>query len=162
MRRPGRNRYVFSATMLAVLAALAIAVVGSAGPVSGSTALNGRMLEIANFGGPDCGSTTGVCSSFTSIGAITGEGTVFIDTFPTAEGISQAHTVIRTHKGDLHCSEAAVFDLAGSDHAFVDLCLINGGTGAYTGASGYIQEVGTFDFASNRGLARYFGQLILP
>jgi hypothetical protein len=160
MARPRRARYALSSVFL--LSAIVLAVAGSAGPVSGSSSLNGRMLQISNFGGPGCGSVTGVCSSFTSTGSLAGEGTVFIDTFPTADGISKAHTVIRTHKGDLHCSEAAVFDLVGSDHAFVDLCVITGGTGMYAGASGYLQEVGTFDFATNLGEARYYGRLFLP
>ena len=90
-------------------------------------------------------------------------GVVFVDTFPNADGISKAHTVIHTKQGDVACSEQAIFDLTpGSDHAFVDLCLISGGTGKYAGASGYIQEAGTFDFAANLGEADYQGKLILP
>ena len=37
---------------------------------------------------------------------------------------------------------------------------LRGGTGTYDGASGYIQEVGTFDFAANRGELDYYGKLI--
>ena len=48
-----------------------------------------------------------------------------------------------------------------SDHAFVDLCVITGGTGMYAGATGYIQEVGTFDFAANLGRLDYYGKLVL-
>ena len=69
--------------------------------------------------------------------------------------------MIHTKKGDLTCHEAAVFDVAGADHAFVDLCLINGGTGMYAGATGYIQEVGTFDFAANQRQLEYYGKLVL-
>ncbi len=153
--------------------ALWIAVAASIGLVIASVAtaagqppverpLHGAIHDIANFGGPGCGSPTGVCSSFTITGSINGSGVVSVDTFPSAHGISQAHTVIHTRFGDLTCSESAIFDLTPeSDHAWVDLCVITGGTGRYAGASGYIQEVGTFDFAANLGQANYYGELSL-
>ena len=62
-------------------------------------------------------------------------------------------------KGDLTCTEAALFDLIGPDHGFVDECIITGGTGIYEGATGYIQEVGTFDFAANLGELEYTGKI---
>ena len=37
--------------------------------------------------------------------------------------------------------------------------MITGGTGIYAGATGYIQEVGTFDFAANLGELEYFGKI---
>ena len=138
------------------LAAAAMLIVGAPAASSGSTALHGRMLDITNF---PCASATGVCSSFTATGSIKGEGTVFVDTFPTSDGISKAHTVIETRKGNLTCTEIAVFDLVRADHPFVDLCIITGGTGIYEGATGYIQEAGTFDFAANRGQLEYTGKL---
>jgi hypothetical protein len=167
----GRRRYAASLALVTLLAATAVAIIGASSATSKSTAIHGRMLNIQNFGGPGCGSTTGVCSSFTATGSIKGEGKVSIDTFPTdtfpgnevANGIaiSRAHTVITTKKGNLTCNEEALFDLPGADHAFVDLCLITGGTGIYAGATGYIQEVGTFDFATNLGQVEYFGKLVL-
>jgi hypothetical protein len=94
-----------------------------------------------------------------------GEGVVRVESIPSpvvgSIGFSQAKTVIETKKGDIECEvEGALFDLAGADHAFVDLCLITGGTGVYEGASGYIQEVGTFDFTTNHGEVEYFGKVI--
>ena len=144
---------------LAAVAAIAIASVSDAAP--SSLPLHGYMRNISNFFPPACTSVTGVCSSFSATGGINGDGVVQVDTFPSADGISKAHTVIHTAKGDLTCHEAAIFDLVGADHAFVDLCVINGGTGMYAGASGYIQEVGTFDFAANVGQLEYYGKLIL-
>jgi hypothetical protein len=118
------------------------------------------------FGPEDagCQSASAVCSRFTATGDIKGDGLVFIDTFPNNDvpSFSKAHTVIHTKKGDLTCTEAALFDLQGADHAFVDECIITGGTGDYAGATGYIQEVGTFDFANNLGELEYFGKLIRP
>jgi hypothetical protein len=148
-----------------VAAALAFATTSAGGNGRGSSnsiELEGKLSGISNFFAPACTSATGVCSRFSIRGEIKGDGVVFIDTFPTTEGLSHAHTVIHTKRGDLTCSEIAIFDLVGNDHGFVDLCIVTGGTGKYTGATGYIQEVGTFDFASNVGGGHYHGKLILP
>jgi len=151
---------------LALIAALLVlagtAAGGTGGDASNSIELEGTLTGISNFFAPACTSVTGVCSRFSIKGELKGDGVVFIDTFPTAEGLSRAHTVIDTKRGDVMCSEMAIFDLVGSDHGFVDLCIVTGGTGKYTGATGYIQEVGTFDFASNVGGGHYHGKLILP
>jgi hypothetical protein len=127
----------------------------------GSTVLEGKLVGISNFFAPACTSVTTVCSKFEISGSIQGDGTVFVDTFPNADGESHAHTVIQTKFGDLRCHEIAIFDLIDVDHGFVDLCQIDGGTGRYTGAAGYIQEVGTFDFAANVGGGHYHGKLVL-
>lgn len=155
-RKMSRARLAGALVLVLGVAAFAINAAAS----GGSVPLHGKMRNISNFGGPTCPSATGVCSSFVATGSIDGNGVVSVDTFPSADGISKAHTVIHTSKGDLHCHEQAIFDLVGADHAFVDLCLIDGGTGAYAGASGYIQEVGTFDFANNVGELDYYGKLI--
>jgi hypothetical protein len=156
-RKPRRHAVALA---LLSLAAAGVVAVSASNAAPKAIPLHGHMSNIANFGGPGCGSATGVCSSFTAKGSINGDGVVSVDTFPTADGISKAHTVIHTKKGDLTCSEAAIFDLAGADHAFVDLCVVTGGTGLYEGATGYIQEVGTFDFAANVGELDYYGKLI--
>jgi hypothetical protein len=156
LRQP-RRRHVFVLGLLAfAIAAVAVAANSDAGPKTKK--LHGKMINIANF---PCASATGVCSRFESKGDIKGDGVVFIDTFPAGFPLatSDAHTVITTKKGELRCSERAIFDLQGADHAFVDLCLITGGTGIYAGATGYIQEVGTFDFASNLGELEYYGKI---
>jgi hypothetical protein len=150
---------------LLTVAVAAAAIVGASDATSNSTSIHGRMLNIQNF---PCQSATGVCSSFTATGSIKGTGTVFIDTFPTPYPtpqsrslVSAAHTIIETKKGNLTCSELAIFDAPRADHPFVDLCMITGGTGIYAGATGYIQESGTFDFASNVGQLEYIGKLEL-
>ena len=154
------RRTLFSLGLLPFVVATAVAIAAVSNAAPGSTRLHGHMHDIANFRGPGCDSAI-VCSSFTATGEIKGEGIVSVDTGPNADGISQAHTVITTKKGELRCHEAAVFDLTpDSDHAFVDLCLIDGGTGDYDGASGYIQEVGTFDFGANHGELEYYGKLV--
>jgi hypothetical protein len=71
-------------------------------------------------------------------------------------------TVIHAAKGDLTCHGTTTFDVVSGDHPFVDLCVIEGGTGIYAGASGYIKSVGTFDFSANQGESDYFGKLVLP
>jgi hypothetical protein len=123
--------------------------------------LHGSFDNIANFRGGDC--PTAVCSSFTARGDLHGTGVVVVEKFfPDPAGVSKAHTTIHTLLGDVSCSELAIFDLTPGDHPFVDLCLISGGSGRYAGASGYIQEVGTFDFATNHGQVEYSGKLIIP
>ena len=153
---------------LAAVAVIAIASVSDAAP--SSVPLHGSMRNIQNFFPPSCTSVTGICSSFRATGSINGDGIVQIDTPPDADGISKAHTVVHTAKGDLACREAAVFDVRPpllGEKAFVDLCLIDGdaSTGMYAGASGYIQEVGIFDFKAppdvSVGQLDYYGKLIL-
>ena len=162
MQKRGRR---FGLLLGLLTVAVVAAIVGASNATSSSTAIHGRMLNIQNF---PCQSATGVCSSFTATGSIKGTGTVFIDTFPTPYPtpqsrslVSAAHTIIETKKGNLTCSELAVFDAPRVDHPFVDLCMITGGTGIYARATGYIQESGTFDFASNVGQLEYIGKLEL-
>jgi hypothetical protein len=154
------RRIIVSLGVLGLFAAAAVVLAAASSAAPKTVPLHGHMLDVANFFGPSCPSPTGVCSSFTATGSIQGEGVVSVDSLPNAEGISRAHTVITTKKGELRCNEQALFDLVGADHAFVDLCVITGGTGAYEGATGYIQEVGTFDFATNHGEIQYFGKLV--
>ena len=131
---------------------------------SSTRTLNGFFNNIRNFAGPDCPSF--VCSAFESRGTFNGPGVVvvegFSDAFTPPEAVSAAHTVIHDIYGDVFCDELAIFDLGPGDHPFVDQCMITGGTGRYAGASGYIQEVGTFSFETNHGDAHYHGKLILP
>jgi len=158
--RSGRRRLTLLGLVpLAVAAAVFLPSALSATSSGHVQPLHGHMRNIMQIG---CGSATGVCSIFEASGSINGSGIVSVDTFPDASklGFSAAHTVIHTDKGDLTCHEAALFDLAGADHAFVDLCVIDGGTGAYAGASGYIREAGTFDFAANLGELTYDGKLL--
>jgi hypothetical protein len=164
MQRRGRRRILLLGFVPVVIAAVGISTAAYA--AMNNSKLNGRMLDIQNV---PCQSATGVCSTFTATGDIKGEGIVFIDTFPTPYPtpqsrnlVSAAHTVITTKKGTLTCSELAIFDAPRPDHPFVDQCIITGGTGIYEGATGYIQESGTFDFASNLGNLEYTGKLERP
>ena len=165
MHRRGRRRLLLLGFVPVALVAVVVAA-GAAYATLSNTKLSGRMLDIQNV---PCQSATGVCSTFTATGDIKGQGMVFIDTFPTPYPtpqsrnlVSAAHTVITTKKGNLTCSELAIFDAPRPDHPFVDQCIITGGTGIYEGATGYIQESGTFDFASNRGNLEYTGKLERP
>src|SRR5262245_1965340 len=151
--------FALASFTVASLLLATLAVVGTSAADPKSTPLRGRMLDISNV---PCSSATGVCSSFTAIGTINGSGLLFVDTFPSAGGVSTHHTVIQTSKGELQCHGTMVFDLSGPDHAFVELCLITGGTGIYQNATGYIQGIGTFDFAANLGQEEYSGLLVRP
>jgi hypothetical protein len=161
------RRTVLELVVLSIVIVGAIAIVASSSAGgSRSHSIEGRMVEIRNFFPPDCTAAADICSSFRAKGDIKGNGVVFVDTFPgpdpqTGLALSTAHTVITTKKGELRCTEAAVFDVFGPDHAFVDLCVVTGGSGIYEGATGYIQEVGTFDFDANLGELEYTGKLVL-
>jgi hypothetical protein len=178
MHTVASRRTLLCGGLLALMGAtLAVAFLwtSSSNSTPGKVTLRGQMLNIQNFAGPGCDSqaTPPVCSSFNAVGSFTGPGVATIDTFPTGypRALSDAHTVITTKKGELHCTETAIFDLTDvpppptppppGDHAFVDLCLINGkdSTGVYAGAKGYIQEVGTFDFSLNLGEIDYYGEI---
>ena len=162
MSKHSQRRLVAVLGVLSLLVA-GVVVVATSDAAPKTKKLHGHMENISNFFGPTCGSATGICSSFKATGDIKGDGKVSVDTPPDAStpSYSKAHTVIHTKKGDLACTEAALFDGAGADHAFVDECIIDGAhsTGNYAGASGYIQEVGTFDFAANLGELEYYGKI---
>ena len=171
MLRYSHRRAIVVLGLVALLVA-GIVSAGSSDAASKTKKLHGKMENIHNthtvgvplpFGpeDPGCLSATAVCSRFTARGDIKGDGLVFIDTFPNNDSpsYSKAHTTIVTKKGTLRCHEAALFDLQGEDHAFVDECIIDGGTGIYEGATGYIQEVGTFDFDANVGELEYVGKI---
>jgi excinuclease UvrABC nuclease subunit len=141
---------------LSAIASVVIVAVSNADPGPKAHPLHGEMRNIHHA---PCNSAIGLCSVFEATGEIKGDGIVYIDTVPNADGYSKAHTVITTKKGTITCHEQAVFDVIGADHPFVDLCLIDGGTGKYDGATGYIQEVGTFDFAADLGRLDYYGKI---
>jgi len=161
---------------LAAAAAFVLSTASNAAPpppAPHAHPLHGHMRNIVqHFGCPDA-PVTGVCSTFDADGSINGDGFVVVDTNPVppnvdpkAMGFSEAHTVIHTKKGDLRCNEAALFNLLTpdpTDAAFVDLCVIDGAhsTGDYADATGYIQEVGHFDFVAAVGSLEYYGKITL-
>jgi hypothetical protein len=165
--RLSRRTLAFFGLVL-VTATVAFVLAGRSGADPKSTPLHGTFGNIQNFFFPACTSVTGVCSSFDASGSIQGSGIVNVDTDPRTDpnGFSKAHTDITTNKGNLACDEGAIFQgpvppSQGTVHAFVDLCIINPtrSTGRYAGATGYIQEVGTFDFAAGVGSLDYYGQI---
>jgi len=171
------SRRVIAALGVLVLVLTGVVITSSSEAAQKTKKLHGKMEGIHNthnpnapppaafFGpaDPGCQSASGVCSRFTGKGDIKGDGLVFIDTFPSQDvpSYSKAHTTVITKKGTFACTEAALFDLQGADHAFVDLCIIDGAmsTGIYAGATGYIQEEGTFDFNNNVGQLEYQGKI---
>jgi hypothetical protein len=165
---PGRThrRVVWSAALLslAAVASVAIVAVSNADPGPKSHELHGKMRNIIQHT-PCSASPVDFCSTFDASGEINGEGLVVVDTLPqrTDFGYSEAHTVITTKKGELHCHEAALFSRPSPPpeliSSFVDMCLIDGGTGIYDGAKGHIQEVGTFDFGAGVGELDYYGKI---
>src|SRR5687767_5143070 len=113
MRKRVTRRSALPLGLLALVAMVAVAVAAAPNAASRSTKLHGKMLDIANFGGPGCGSATGICSRYTVTGDLKGTGITFVETFPTPGdpgtpqatiAVSRAHTIITTKRGELHCS----------------------------------------------------------
>jgi hypothetical protein len=169
-----RRRVAWSAALLSLAAVASVAIVAVSNadpgpPIKGHDVHAHFRNIVQHFGCPDSTAVPiAVCSTFDADGDIKGDGYVVIDTDPVppnvdpkALGFSEAHTVIHTKKGDLACHEAALFDLIGPDHAFVDECIIDGdqSTGKYAGTSGYLQENGTFDFTAGVGQADVTGKI---
>ena len=166
-----KRRLAWPASLLSLASIAAVVIVsasnadsGSGGPAATVLPLHGKFTSIIQHFG--CTSSpVGVCSTFNAAGDIAGSGFVVVDTFPSGEfGFSQAHTVITTNKGNLHCHEAALFVQPDSDgiSPFVDICIIDPtGTGIYAGATGVIRESGTFDFTQTPpvGQLDYTGKL---
>ena len=151
--------------LLTAITAVVLAQRSSAGPRS--TPLAGSFNNVQNFFPPACTSVTQVCSSFVASGSFQGSGVVDVDTFPDAStGFSKAHTMITTSKGVLWCDDATIVQPKPTDgqtvRAVVDLCMIDPGssTGIYAGATGYVQEVGTVDFATGVGSLNYYGRIV--
>jgi hypothetical protein len=62
----------------------------------------------------------------------------------------------------VQCADSAVINTTpGGDGELVGLCEITGLTGKWTGASGYLQSMGTFTLEAG-GAERYFGKIVIP
>jgi hypothetical protein len=165
-----RKRFVLSTVLLALVAVAAIVISSGSNAASRTLPLHGKMRNITqHFGCPDAPVPPHVCSTFDATGSLNGDGYVIVDVPPAPDlshnGYSEAHTVIHTDKGDVRCHEGALFAAPGPDliSPFVDLCQIDGGTGIYKDATGYIEESGTFDVSQTPAVGQldYEGTIFL-
>lgn len=134
-------------TVAVAAAGVAVLFVGGAGAASGSVSGNFGSQQVT---GPTCTSPVGLCTQ----GALTG-GLKSTFTFsatsltPTADTpatgvVSYTGDITMQLKGgSLLCKDSGAFQTTGPG-AVASVCVIVGGTGAFAGATGVIQFVGTF------------------
>lgn len=151
---------------LAVVAALALALSSGALAASGCKKVNGK-LTLQPLPSTACDSPVDVCATGTFrgdlVGTISFTGTSFISTADsptTGVFLLTGDNQITTSHGTLMTKDAIVLRNGGmGDFAEVDTVI--GGTGEWAGATGSINAVGIFDFASG-GTGGYTGQVCTP
>ena len=129
-------------------------------------AVNG-FFRVQAATGPDCTSAVGVCLAGDVSGRIKGAfsfaATEIIATADTpATGViaTIGDAVVETADGDIACKLTGSLQITG-DGPFVSICVVTGGTGTWTGATGYLRTSGTFVFAAG-GTGTYDGKVVVP
>ena len=152
------RRWLAASALTACMAALALTPAASAAP----QAVNGFFRVQADTG-PDCDSI--VCLAGDVSGRIKGAfsfaATEIIPTADTPEtGVitTIGDAVVATGDGDITCKLTGSLQLSG-DGPFVSICVVTGGTGKWTGASGYLRTSGTFLFGAG-GSGTYDGKVV--
>lgn len=81
------------------------------------------------------------------------------DTHPDTPSVSHlvGESLIETKTGDISTVVSGAFDL--DTGRFSDLFTIVGGTGEWSGATGQLHLIGTFDFGSGTGRSDYRGEV---
>ena len=112
-----------------------------------------------------CQSPVGICTAGRLTGGLGGElGFTITSLAPTTTpGVAffTALSTIHTGKGDVFCADSGSFNTTPSSGGEgVHLCEITGGTGSFSGATGYLQEV--FNFVGTTAKGDYQGTIVLP
>jgi hypothetical protein len=150
---------------LATVAALALTLSSGALAASGCKKINGK-LTLQPLPTP-CASAINVCATGTYQGDLKGTssftGTSFtptVDSPATGVFLLTGDNTITTSGGTLITKDAIVLRNGGSGD-FAEVDTIIGGTGEWSGATGFINATGIFDFASG-GTGDYTGQVCTP
>lgn len=152
--------------IIAVFALAALAMVSTgAMATSGCQKVNGK-FTLQPVVGPECTSPVDLCATGTYKGGIKGNSeftgsslTPTTDTPTTGVVLLLGDNVIHTEKGDLLTKDAIVLRTTGAGE-FAEVDTIVGGTGAWSGASGVIQAIGTF--TNEGGEGEYRGEICIP
>lgn len=151
-------------------ACLALAACGSLLAMTGAPAgaapeaVNGHFsLEVTS--GQDCESPFGVCMTGSVSGRIKGTFSATVtdviatnDTPATGALATTADAAVETKSGTIFCKLTGALQL-NDDGPFVSLCVVNGGTEAWAGASGFLRTSGTFTLAEG-GTGSYDGRVV--
>lgn len=79
------------------------------------------------------------------------------DTPVTAAIVTIGDATVGTRSGALFCKLTGTLQV-GEEGPFVSLCVVTGGTGGWTGATGYLRTSGTFTLAAG-GSGSYDGKI---
>ncbi len=160
LSRPWRRSLVAAA--LVACASLVALTPGAA--TAAPESVNGY-FRVQSTTGPDCESAVGVCLSGNVSGRIKGAfsfaATSVVptsDTPTTGVIVTTGDALVETRDGDISCKLTGTLQLTG-DGPFVSLCVLTGGTGRWTGATGYLRTSGTFTFGEG-GSGTYDGKVV--
>lgn len=154
------RRPAVAASMLFIF----LAAAGAAAADPTCQAIHGR-IAIAVSTEP-CDSAIALCATAMVRGALNADtefvGTssvVTVDTATTGVVVLTGDNLFHAKDGDIFTKDAIVLSTVG-DGEFAEIDTIVGGTGAYEGATGYLQAVGTF--TAGAGAGTYTGKLCTP
>ncbi len=150
------------------LIALALTVCGASVALVGGPAVaapqrvNGH-FDLQTSSGPDCASPFGVCMTGTVSGRIKG---TFSFTAMSLLGTSEADVIVTTGDAVVDTGEGTILcKLTGTlqlndEGPFVGLCVVTGGTGDWTTASGFLRTTGNFALDAG-GTGTYDGKVVV-
>lgn len=115
--------------------------------------------------GSECSSPVGVCMAGSVSGRIMGAFSFTATSVTTADAdgpvvVTTGDATVDTADGTINCKLTGTLQLGG-DGPFVSLCVVNGGTGGWAGATGYLRTSGTFLIAGG-GEGSYEGKVVAP
>lgn len=153
------------AVCVAFTIAMSTALLTSADAQPRSLRIVGRFTT-TTFNGPSCQSPIDLCAEGTFSGSLNGPVTAIATSLvPTSQPgvfLGVADIIVHDRRGDLTCLETFVIDLApGNDGAEGVICRFTGGTGRWTGVTGYFAGYG-FTPPGEPSTGRYEGKLRIP
>ena len=161
--KPFTRRIALAALVLG--AAVLPVAVDPASAVSGQVV--GKFETDVVFGSDCQAASSSICAIGSTTGNLKGAFTFgvshFTDTVdsPLTSVFSfLGDATVEMSDGTLTCKNAGAIQ-TNADLAFVSLCVITGGTGAWAGTSGYLQVRGTFDFTGT-AIGEYVGAITRP
>jgi hypothetical protein len=166
-RRHGRARPSrrWVAGLALVAAGSVLALVGT--PAGAAPEKVNGQFQLQSTSGPDCSSPVGVCMTGTVSGRIKGSFSFTVtsvlttaDTPTTGALVTTGDAVVETRDGRIDCKLTGTLVLD-EEGPFVSLCMVTGGTRAWTGADGYLRTTGTFTFGAG-GSGSYDGKVTAP
>jgi hypothetical protein len=154
--RNTRTAAALAALSIAVVAALVLAATGA---FADSTRVKGEVVDHVVSDG-SC--QVILCTHGVYTGKIKGDFEFQITALAPTDvpGVQTfvGSSTIHTGDGDLRCADSGSFNASpASSGEGVHLCVVTGGTGAYQGATGYLQE--RFHFVGTDGRGEYVGEV---